>query len=185
MFSQYLSVLSAMPEPRVFGLDSQTLIAIIANLINVGILAFVLAWLLYRPVRNFLKKRAERIAGQIEQADEATAKANEQKLLYEQKLSEVGRERDEILEEARRKAAEISRQIVAEAKQEADAVKARAAANVEMEWERVQDEMKTAIIQIAAVMAEKIVTLSMDDDTQERLFTEAMAELGDVTWHRN
>ena len=61
-------VLAEIPPGRMFGLDMQTLIQVGPQLLNVGILAFFLSWLLYKPVRAFMAKRSERIAGQLEHA---------------------------------------------------------------------------------------------------------------------
>ena len=139
-------VLSSLPDGRPFGMDMDTVISAGANLLNVGVLAAVLAFLLYRPVRDILHKRTDKIRRQMEQAEDDMAKAAELRLQYEQKIEEVHREREEILSEARKHAAETSRRLVADAKKEADALRERAAANVEIEWERAEAEMRNAII---------------------------------------
>jgi F-type H+-transporting ATPase subunit b len=175
-------ILSSVPDGRPFGLDSQTVIQIVANLVNVGLLVILLSYLLYRPVREILRKRTERIQGQIAQAEEEMAKATELRLQYEQKMEEVHREREDILSEARKLASESSQRLIAEARKEADAVRARATANVEMEWERAESEMRTAIIDVSAVMAEKFVKLAINKETHDRLFSETMADLEATTW---
>ena len=57
--------LSALPEPRLFGMDQQTLLQIGANIINMLILAGFLAFMLYKPVRKFLQKRTDRVKGEL------------------------------------------------------------------------------------------------------------------------
>ena len=44
---------------RVFALDSQTLIGIAIQLINAVILAVVLGFMLYNPVKDFMRKRKQ------------------------------------------------------------------------------------------------------------------------------
>jgi len=167
---------------RVFGLDSQLLIQIIANLVNLGILAAAMTYLLYKPVRNILRKRAEKIQVQLTQAEEEMTKANELRREYELKMEGVEREKDEILVEARKQAAETGRKLISDAKAEAEIVKERASANVQMEWERAQAQMRTAIIDVSAVMAEKFVSLSINKDTHDRLFSETMSDLEGMSW---
>ena len=174
--------LSSVPEGRPFGLDGQTVVQIVANLVNVGLLAAFMAFLLYRPVRDILQKRTNRIEGQMKQAEEEMAKAAELKLLYEQKLEDIDREREDILVEARKLAAETGRRLLAEAKKESEAVRERAVANVEMEWERAETDMRTAIIEVSAAMAEKFVTLAINKETHDRLFDETMADLEGMSW---
>jgi F-type H+-transporting ATPase subunit b len=170
------------PDGRVFGIDSQTLIQIIANVVNVAALAAVLAFLLYRPVRNILNKRTSRIQGQLIQAEEELDKATELRQMYEQKIEDIEREREEILGEARKNAADSSRRLIAESKKEADIIRERATANVEMEWERAENDMRTAIIDVSAVMAEKFVSLAINKETHDRLFDETISDLEGMTW---
>jgi len=178
----FLSGVSSVPDGRPFGLDTQTLVAIVANLVNVGILAFVLSRMLYKPVREILRKRTERIQGQLAQAAEDMEKAAELRSQYEQKIGEVQREREEILGEARKLAAESSQRLLAEARKDADAIRSRASANVDMEWERAESEMRNAIIEVSAVMAEKFVKLAINKETHDKLFDETMAGLEGTSW---
>jgi len=166
----------------VFGLDSQLLIQIIANLINLGILAAAMTYLLYKPVSNILRKRADKIQGQLTFAEEEMAKANELRAQYEQKMEDVEREKEDILGEARKQASETGRRLISEAKAEAETVRERAAANVQMEWERAESEMRAAIIDVSASMAEKFVSLAINQDTHDRLFSETMSDLEGMSW---
>ena len=158
-------------------MDAQTFLQVAANFINFAILAFIMAVLLYRPVRSILNKRNERIQGQLAQAEDDMAKATELRVLYEQKIKDISSERDEVLSEARRQAAERSRKLVSDAKAEADAIRERAAADVKSEWERAKPDVKAAIIEVTAVMAEKFVTLSLSKENYDRMFTETIADL--------
>ena len=180
--TSYASVIAELPPGRVFGVDQQTFVQIIANVVNVAVLAAILAFLLYRPVRNVLNKRTTKIQGQLIQAEEELEKATELRKKYALKMEETEREREEILGEARKLAADSSRRILAEAKKEADTIRERAASNVEMEWERAENDMRTAIIDVSAVMAEKFVSLAINKETHDRLFDETISDLEGMTW---
>jgi len=175
-------LLASAPQGRLFDIDMVTIVSAGANLINVAVLAAVLAYLLYKPVRNVLRKRTEKIQGQLTQAEEEMTRAMELKRQYERKLEEIDREREEILGEARKLATETGRRLVAEAKTEADAVRERATANVEMEWERAETQMRTAIIDVSAAMAEKFVSVAISKQTHADMFAEALSDLEGMTW---
>ena len=177
-----IGLLSFQQSLPPFGMDANTVVSVVSNLVNVGVLAVVLAFLLYRPVRNVLHKRTERIRRQLQQAEEEMTRAMELRKQYELKMEEVEKERDEILAETRKNAADLGRRLLADAKTEADMVKERAAANVEMEWERAQTKMRTTIIDVSSVMAEKFVSLAINKETHDKLFDEAMSDLEGVTW---
>ena len=176
------SAADQLPAGRVFGIDQQTLIQIVANVLNVAILAAFLAYLLYRPVRTILNKRTSRIQAQLFQAEEELEKATEMRHQYEQRMGDIEREREEILSEARKDAAESGRQLIAEAKKDAELIRERATANVEMEWERAECDMRAAIIDVSAVMAEKFVSLAINKETHDRLFEETVSDLEGMTW---
>ena len=178
----FISIAADLPPGRVFDIDGATLRNIIFNIINVAALAAVLAYLLYNPVRTILKKRTSRIEGQLIQAEEELEKATELRRKYEQRMEDVEREREEILGEARKIAADSSRRLLADAKKEADSIRERAAVTVEMEWERAENEMRTAIIDVSAVMAEKFVSLAINKETHDRLFNETVSDLEGMTW---
>ena len=175
-------LLAAVPEGRVFGLDEQTLISIVIQLVNACILAAALTYILYKPVRKFLHKRADRIREEAGRAQEDMAKANELKAEYEQKLTDIELERVQVLESAHLLAAEKGKQLLVEAQNEAAAAKERALAEVQVERERVQGEIKLQIIEAASLMAGRFVAHAIDSETQSRLFDETMAELEGSAW---
>ena len=74
-------------------------------------------------------------------------------------------------------------------KQAADAVKEEASrvikrANEEaiLEKKRAMDEMKQEVIGIASMMAQKVVSASIDTTIQDTLVEETLKEMGDSTW---
>ena len=177
MNPQLLSLLEAIPASRVFGLDQQTAIQIGIQLVNISVLAVFLSRFLYKPVREFLAKRTLRIQEQIQYAEAGVEQNTHLKAEYERKIKEVEQERSDILEAARKQAAERSKDMLARAKVEAEAIKSNATKDVALEQERAKDEMRISIINVSSALAEKFVKLSIDQNTQDKLFTDALAEL--------
>jgi F-type H+-transporting ATPase subunit b len=163
-------------------IDADTFISMIPFLVNFIVLALILSRLLYRPVRDFMHSRTERVLNQINQAKNDMEKAGELKLQYEQQLKSIEAERDGIIDEARKNAAETGKQIVADAKSEADDLLTRAKANIKLEVERAQEEMRQQIIEVSAVMSERFIKRAIDANDHERLFDETMAELEEMAW---
>ncbi|NLM69236.1 MAG: ATP synthase F0 subunit B [Firmicutes bacterium] len=172
----------AVPDGRVFGLDSQTLIQIGIQLLNAILLAAALGYLLYNPVKEFMQKRTDRIQKQMDDAEAAKARAEELIAEYKQKLSEIDREREEIFEAARLRAAEERKAIIAEAKQEALEQKQRVSESIAAQKERLKEEARLYIIEAASLMAEKYIAQTIDDQIQDKLFAEALAQLEEAQW---
>ena len=177
--------LSAVPEGRLFGLDQQTLISAAIQLINVVLLAALLTWLLYKPVRRFLLKRAEHIASELARAAADMEKADALKADYEKRIDDVELERASVLEAARELAAVKSQQIIDGAKSDAASAKERSDEEIRKERERISDEIRQHIIDVASVMAEKFVAQTLDREARDRLFNETMAELEDISWQQD
>ena len=167
---------------RLFSLDAQFLFDAVVLALSMLVLFSLLSYILFNPVRDLLEKRKQRVFEEQE-----TAKKNRQEAItfkeeYEQKLKEVDKEAEEILSEAHKKAKKNEAKIIAEAKEEAARMIERANAEISLEKQKALDGMKQEIISIATMMAEKIVTVSMDEKTQEHLIEETLKEMGEQTW---
>ena len=182
MKTLYFLYLTAVPEGRMFALDSQMVISIVIQLFNVAVLAAFLSFILYKPVTKFMRKRTENIRHEIEKAAEAMAKALEIKENYERKIRIIEHERSEILEAAHRLAAEKSSQIMEETKRETEAAWIRANEEIERDRERANESFRLHVIEVSTVLAEKFITKVIDPETQNRLFDETMAELEHAVW---
>lgn len=169
-------------EGRVFGLDFQTFVDICMQLLNALILAVALTFILYKPVKKFLDDRTERIQSKIANADETMARANELIAEYESKISEIDKERLEILEEARNKAADETKLILEEARREAREIKQRSLEIVEADKKRLLEETRVYIIETASLIAKKYIAQNIDDEAQNKIFEDMIAKLEDSQW---
>lgn len=169
-------------DPRIFGLDAQTLFDTSITLVAMLVLFIALSYLLFNPARKMLEKRKEFIQSQLDEAAGAKQDAITMKEEYDSKIAGVEDESAAMLAEARKKAKAREAEIVAEAQDEAHRIKTRAEKDVALEKEKVRDEVKQEMVQVAALMAGKFVEQSMDEATQAGLIDETLKEMGDDTW---
>ena len=163
---------------RLFDLDFQLLHDAALMIIAVFFLFLIASNLLFNPVRNLLQNRQEKIQNDLDSAEQANAL----KLEYEEKLKSVDKEAEAILSEARAKALRTQDQIVAKAKEEAASIIARANREAELEKQKVADDVKKEMINLASVMAGKVVKASIDTAVQDSLIDETLKEMGESTW---
>ena len=168
--------------PRILDFDLNTIMDAAIVLFNVGFIIFILSWLLYKPVLKFLNTRRERIAGELAKAADDMKNAMENRTLYEGKLKNIAVERDDILEAARKLAGQKETEIIEEAGREAVLILDRAKLEIEREQEKAKEEMRVQIIEVAGLMAERLLGGGMDEAVKDRLLNEAIAELGDAVW---
>ena len=167
---------------RLFTLDAQLIFDTVVLALSMLLLFTLLSYLLFNPVRDMLAKRQQRIVDDQEAAKRDKEEALVYKEEYDRKLKEVDKEAQEILSAARKKAMQNEAKIVAEAKEEAARIIARANAEIELEKKRALDDMKQEMITIASMMAQKVVAASIDTKVQESLIDETLKEMGEGTW---
>ncbi len=152
------------------GLMIWTIIAFLITL-------FVLKRYAFAPVQKMIDDRRERIRTAIEEADSARDEAR--KLLEEHKelMAQARTDAEEILGEARR-IGEAQRERVRE---EADADRQRRLEETQRQIEQATHQaigqIREEVGRLSALAAEKIVRKTIDDDDQQRLIDEALAEI--------
>ena len=167
---------------RLFGLDMQLIMDALQFGASVFVLFLFASYLLFNPVRKLLKDRQEGIRKNIDDANADKESAAELKEQYEAKLKGIEKEAEQILGEARQKAIKNEAKIIDEAKDEAARIIARASEEALLEKKRAMDEVKQEIISIASLMAQKVVSASINAQVQDALVEETLKEMGDATW---
>ena len=169
-------------EPRLFDLDLQLLADAGLMMISIFVLFLFASYFLFNPAREFLKKRQDKIRGELEGAAKDKEDAAALKAEYEDKLKNIDKEADEILSDARKRALANENKIVADAKEEAARIIDRARVEAELEKQKAADDVKREMVVIASMMAGKVVRASIDTSIQESLVNETLKEIGESTW---
>lgn len=163
-------------------LDWQLLFDALLTGVNIFILFFILSYKFFNPVREWLRKRQEKIKSQLDSAAKDKEEARLLKAEYDARLKNAQREAEEILGEAKRKALKRKAQILEEARAEAARIRERAQWEIELEKKKALEEAKQEMISIAAMMAGAAVGCVMDDGLHEALLNETLHAIGESTW---
>lgn len=167
---------------RLFDLDFQLLHDAVITAVAVFVLFLFLSYMLFKPTRELLRKRQERIQTDLDTAKQDREEAFELKSEYETKMAGAQRDADVVLSEARQKAVRNEETIIAKAKEEAAGIIRQAQNEAELEKRKAADEVKTQIIEVASLMAGKVVAAGIDTTIQESLIEETLKEVGEGTW---
>jgi len=160
----------------VLSLDWELLIRAGMQWFNVALLAVIMTKLLYKPVKNFLADRAERIKNDIDSARANNAQASEIKANYQKMIDNIEKEKEEILIKARQDANKEHERIVLEAQKEAKHLIVKANDEIKVERENAAREIKTQIIEISTLIASRFIEISVDRQTQDKFVDEALAD---------
>ena len=167
---------------RLFDLDFQLLHDAIITAVAVFVLFLFMSYMLFKPTRELLRKRQERIMADLDTARQDKDEALSLKSEYEAKMADAQRDADAVLSEARQKALKNEEQIISQAKDEAANIVRQARNEAELEKQKAADEVKTQIIDVASIMAGKVVAASIDTSIQDSLIEETLKEVGESTW---
>lgn len=167
---------------RLFDLDWQLIADACLLIIAMFALFLIMSYFLFNPARKMLNDRKEKIRSELETAKQDMDEAGRLKEEYESRLKEIDKEAESILSEARKKALKNENQIIAQAKEEAARILERAKTEAELEKQKISDEVKREIVAVAAIMAGKVVSASIDTAVQDQLIDETLKEIGDKTW---
>ncbi len=169
-------------EPRLFNLDAQLIHDAIFLMVSMLVMFTFLSYFLFNPVRNFLKKRQDKIKNDLAAAQKDKEDASVMKAEYDAKLKDVNREAEVILSDARQKALKNEAKIIEDAKAESGRILNRASAEIELEKRKAADDMKRQMVEIASLMAERAVRQAVDVKLEDTLVEETLKEIGDDTW---
>ena len=158
------------------------MVELIVTAINVFILFFLIGYLVSDMLFGMLTKRQERIADDINTARMSKEEALALKNDYEHRLADFESERADILENARRRAAQMEERILLDGQQEADRVIARAKREAELKKTKLKEDVRHDMIMAASITACKLAAETLDDKKQAVYIQEMLDEMGESTW---
>lgn len=146
---------------------------LVAQIINFGIIAFVLYKFVYHPVLNMLDKRSKMIEKGIEDAKKSEELLKNIEKMREEKMGETERKVGELLTQAKNDAEGIKKKILEETQLKADDVLRRAQIQIAEEKEKMFEEVKAGAIEFSIQLASKILEKGFSEESQKKL-TEAI-----------
>jgi F-type H+-transporting ATPase subunit b len=147
-----------------------------------GSLAFLLVFVVlaryaFPRLNQGLRQREEKIRGDLEGAEEARKEAETSLQRYEQQLQEARAESGRIIEEARKTADSMRRDLLAKAEEESRAVVARAQEEIRAERDRVIQELRGQLAEWSVDLAGRVVGASLDKRRHLKLVEEYIDEV--------
>lgn len=149
---------------------------LIAQIINFLLLVFLLYRFLYKPILGVIDRRAAHIQTGLDrakQAQQALAEANERAATI---LNQARQESQGIVTNANTTAQHIVEQARADADKQANDMINRAQAQIALERQRMAQELRSQVAELALLAASKVVEKNLDTPTQRNLVEQAINE---------
>lgn len=153
---------------------------IVISLANLTLLFFILKRFLFAPVKRVVAARTAALEAQYAEAEEAGRLAEADRAAWEKRMKTAEAEADAILEEATRNATRRGDSIVASAEARADGILREARAEVELERKKAEESIRQEIVDVSALLAEKLLTREIRTEDHRALMDSFIAEIGDA-----
>ena len=148
-----------------------------STLVLFALFAFVLGRFAWKPLLEIIEDREKTVREQVEGAEKANAEAQALLAQQREKLREVGREREEMIAQARKEAEQVRVDLVGRARADAEQILARAKEQIEREKSQAVLEVRTMVADIAIEAASRIVKSSLTPEAQKKLVSDYIASL--------
>ena len=148
-------------------------------LLNTLIIFFVAKKFLFGPVMKIIATRQQEIDDMYAQADTARDNAAKLQSEYEEKLSLATATSERLVKEATVRAQGREEEIIREANIRAEAIRAKASADIAQEKKKALNDAKDEISVIALAIAGKVVGRELNGEDQAKLVDSFIEELGE------
>ena len=154
---------------------------LIAQWCNLLILMLLVKKFLFKPVLNILQQRQDEVDKIYADANKAKDEAKTLRADYENRLASAKEEAGEIVKSATATAQRKGAEIVDEAQAKANALMARAEAEIAQEKKKAINEIKAEISGMAVDIASKVVEREISAKDHEKLIEDFIKNVGEAS----
>ena len=147
------------------------------RVMNFVVLVVALVFVLRKPLSRALGSRINVIKEQLEDLEVRKTEAENQLAEYNQKLAQLEKEAEKIVEDYIRQGNEAKARILKEAEASAEKLQVQARRNIEHEFEQAKLELQKEIFEKSLVKAEEIIKSKISGEDQNRIVDEYLTKV--------
>ncbi len=147
--------------------------------VNFAVLVGLLAYFLRKPLGEVLSARREALVKNLSEAHHAREVAEGRAALLMQQLEDGGREIEALRRRLENETEKEREQLLEEARKMADTIRREAASSATRQIERARQELRAEAAALAIQLAEKQMARGLTDDDQDRLVNQYLEQLGE------
>ena len=150
---------------------------LIAQLINFGIVLFVLWRFAYKPVLEMLETRRQKIAKSMDEAEQIKAELAETQAERDKVMAEANARAEKLIADAKEAAKQVGKAEGERAVKQAEEIIRKAREATEADRERMMAELKAEIGRLVVETTAKVSGKVLTTEDQQRLIDETNKEL--------
>ena len=147
------------------------------RVMNFGVLAAGLFFLLRKPVSKALDARIQGIKDQLSELEAKKKDAEKELAEYNERLSLLEQEAEKLVEEYVRQGNEAKAKILKEAKQAAEKLEEQARRNIDNEFQQAKLQLQREMLEKALVNAETLIKNKITAEDQDKLVDEYLEKV--------
>ena len=169
-------ILYGLLAENIFDALGITVTSVLLHLLNLAILTVGLYFLLFKPVKKMVRERREKKKKIERENTELNEEVKKLMSNSEEVLNEAKREAAEIHENAVRVANQKADGIIGDAKATAKSLLERTEKELDEEREKLSQEIEKQITDVSFVVAEKVLARDIKKEDNERMIEECLNE---------
>lgn len=147
------------------------------RVLNFVVLVIALVYILRKPLSQALGSRIRGIKEQLEDLEARKAEAERKLAEYKDKLAQLEKEAENIIDDYVKQGNEAKDRILKEAESSAEKLKAQARRNIEHEFEQAKLKLQAEIFETSLQKAEEIIKDKISADDQDRIVDEYLKKV--------
>jgi F-type H+-transporting ATPase subunit b len=149
---------------------------LVTHLLSFIILMVVLKIFLYKPIVNMLDQRSQRIRESLEAAERAREESAASQEEVQAQLEAARAEGQQLIASAREVAGRFREEETAKVRQEIEAERSRATANIQRERDTAIEQLRSEFADLAITAAERVVERSLDQQAHQDIIDHVLEE---------
>ena len=149
---------------------------LITHIVSFLVLLTLLRMFLYKPIVNMLDQRSQRIRESLEAAERAREESAASQAEVESQLEAARAEGQQLIASAREVAERFREEETAKVRQEIEAERTRAEANIQRERDAAIEQLRGEFADLAITAAERVVERSLDQRAHQDIIDRVIEE---------
>ncbi|MDZ4167696.1 MAG: F0F1 ATP synthase subunit B [Coriobacteriia bacterium] len=160
-----------------------TTVEMAVNVVAFIVLFIFMAKFAFPPITKMLDERANKIRESLEKAEDTRVEAERLLDEYKVQMAEARAEATQVIEQGRKVAESMKVEILAKAREEAEAEKTKAIEAIKAEKSAAVGEIQKQVADLSVAVAGKIIGSSLSRTDHEALIDKYLTEVGSL--HEN
>jgi F-type H+-transporting ATPase subunit b len=154
---------------------------LLTTLVGFLLVVWILSKFAWGPILDLLDQRREKIEKDYSDAEQTLESAKGLEADFESKLVDIKVIERERVQEAVKRGEELSGNIVAKARADAQTTRDKGLQDLEIESQKAQIQLRDDVVGMAIGAAEKVINTKLDDAEHRRLIQEYIDNLGELS----